>query len=213
MRKLYYLDPWIYLLGILILYILIIFFIHYLYVTDDLYYQTFGDMYSIERIKNIINIGRKWEWFVYISAPAIIFFRLMYTSICLLTGLYFLNIKIPYWSILNISLKAEVVFLGGSIVTFLYQTIFMDVNTFEDLSYKPLSLLNVLDKNSLNEIFIYPISFLNVFEFLYWIILAILLTIEINKPFRETLRIVAISYGSGLFLYLLLTMFVILSVT
>ena len=60
---------------------------------------------------------------------------------------------------------------------------------------------------------VFPLSLLNVFEALYWLALAWLLTGVVEKPIGSTLKTVATSYGSGLLLWVLFVMFLTVNLT
>ena len=90
---------------------------------------------------------------------------------------------------------------------------FMKVNTFNDLQVQPLSLSNFFDKNSLETFYQYPLSVLNVFEVLYVLVLAWIISDLIGKSFFNSFRVVATSYGVGLLLWVLFVMFMNITMT
>lgn len=39
--------------------------INLLFLSDNLYYQSFGEQFSIERIDEILEFSKKWQWISY----------------------------------------------------------------------------------------------------------------------------------------------------
>ncbi|MFN7839937.1 MAG: hypothetical protein ACK5QG_18395, partial [Bacteroidota bacterium] len=60
---------------------------------------------------------------------------------------------------------------------------------------------------------VYPIQLLNVFELLYWIALAWQLQEVLEKPFAESLGFVAKTYGVGLAVWVVVVMFLTVSIS
>lgn len=69
------------------------------------------------------------------------------------------------------------------------------------MQFQPLSLLELFDRKSVDPLFIYPFSLISVFEMLYWLALAWLLSGVIEKPIGNSLKTVVSSYGIGLLLW------------
>ena len=80
--------------------------------------------------------------------------------------------------------------------------------------------MELLNSDVVDPIFIYPLSLLNVFELLYFVVLAWLLVGVINEAnqerpvnFGKSLKLVTASYGSGLLLWVVFVMFISLNLT
>ncbi|MBN1986332.1 MAG: hypothetical protein JW761_08515 [Prolixibacteraceae bacterium] len=88
----------------------------------------------------------------------------------------------------------------------------------EDLQFQPLSIMELLNEKTVDPLFVYPLSLLNVFELAYFLVLAWLLVGIINEANKEhpvkygkSLQLVTASYGSGLLLWVLVVMFITLN--
>ncbi|MCG6187377.1 hypothetical protein [Maribellus maritimus] len=78
--------------------------------------------------------------------------------------------------------------------------------------------MELLNKNTVDPLFLYPLSLINIFELGYFLILAWLLVGVINETngerpvkFGKSLQLVTTSYGSGLLLWVVLVMFITLN--
>src|SRR5690606_2346412 len=110
----------------------------------------------------------------------------------------------------NIVLKAEFVFLLVGIIKIVWFYFFQINYTLESVQhFYPLSMLNVIGYENVKSWYIYPLQILNVFEIVYWVILALLIDTELNTSNIKNIgiKIVASSYGPALFLWVVGVMF------
>lgn len=201
------------------LYLLLHFSITYLFASLDIYLQTFQEQLSANRIEKLFEIANNKQWITYVIIPVIVFIRVLYTSIFLYTGAFFSEIKLEFGKLMEICLLADFVFVLSSLTKLIILIFFKQVNTLEDLQFIPLSILDLLNKDNIDSLFIYPLSLVNLFQISYLIVLAYLLTNLLNHPhsessikFEKSFKLVTISYGSGLFLWCLLITFVSLNI-
>ncbi len=108
---------------------------------------------------------------------------------------------------------ADFVFVAAGIAKLVILIFFKEVDTLDDLQFQPLSLMQLFDKGSVDALLVYPLSLLNVFEVLYWLALAWLLTGVVEKPMGSTFKTVATSYGPGLLVWVLFVMFLTVNLT
>jgi len=139
--------------------------------------------------------------------------RVSFTAICIYIGCFLANIKVEFGKLFKVALLADFVFVLAGIVKLVILIFFRNVSTFNDLQFQPLSLLELLDSTSIDTFLIYPFTLISVFELLYWLALAWLLSGVIEKPFGRSLRKVASSYGTGLLLWVLFVMFLTVNLT
>jgi len=189
------------------IYLLIAFALNYLFVTDSLYYQSFGQQLTIEQINKLLIFFKKWRWFSYILLPFGILPRIIYTTVILYISVFLSNIKIGLRKLFKVALLADFVYVLAALIKLIILIFFKEVNTLTDLQFQPLSLIELLNKNAIDPLFVYPLSLLNAFELLYWLALAWLLTGIVNQSFGKSLKMVASSYGAGLLLWVLFVMF------
>ncbi len=189
------------------------FSINYLFLSEGLYYQSFGEQLAVDRIAKIIEISQKWHWIGYLFIPIIVLIRVSFTSICLYIGCFLANSQAHFRELLKVALLADFVFVLAGIVKFVILIFFRDISKLEDLQFQPLSFLELFPRNSVDKLFVYPFSLLSVFELLYWLVLAWLLSVVLEKPFGNSLKRVASSYGTGLLLWVLFVMFLTVNLT
>ena len=187
--------------------------INYLFLTADLYYQSYGDQLNNFRISKLIEISQKWQWIGYLFIPIAILLRVCFTAICLYTGSFLANIKIGFNQTFRIALISDFVFVSGDLVKLVILIFFKNINTIADLQIQPLSLLQLFEQSSVDPIFIYPLSLINFFELIYWLVLAKVLSVEIGQSFDQSIKEVASSYGVGLLLWVLFIMFLNVNLT
>jgi hypothetical protein len=187
--------------------------INYLFLSEGLYYQSFGERIAADRIAKMIELSQKWQWLGYVFVPIAILIRVSFTSVCLYIGYFLANVKSRFKDLFKASLLADFVFVLTGLTKLFVLIFIKEVSTLDDLQFQPLSLLELLNKKSIDVVFIYPLSLINVFEFSYWIILAWLLSRIIEKPYANSLKTVVSCYGSGLFLWVVFVMFLTINMT
>lgn len=186
----------------------------YLLISDDLFYDFLGQQLAYERINEIINEGKKWKWITYALLPLLILFKIFFTSVCLSAGGFVLGIQHQFKRFFEIAIYAEFVFLLPSIAKLLWFALVYTNYTFEDLQYfSPLSVFSLFNPKEIEPWFAYPLQLLNFFELLYWFILAYQLKEEIGKSFAGSLGFVASTYGVGLLIWVVLVMFLTVSIS
>lgn len=213
-----YYNGWILFIILSLVNILLAFSLNYLFVSDILFYQTYGEQMALSRIDKMLELMKRWEWLGYVLIPIILLTRVSFASLCLYIGIFFVEIDIKFNRLFKIALFAEFVyFLSGfaKLVVFIF---FKEVSTLSDLQFTPFSLLNIVDINAIDPLFLPPLGILNLFTVAYFLVLAWLIKDLINeekeKPiqnFGGALKLVVTSYGSGLFLWVVLGLFLTLN--
>ncbi len=193
--------------------VLITFAFNYLFICDNLYYQSLGEKLATDRIAKIVEQSQKWQWLGYVFIPIIVLIRVSFTATCLYSGYFLVNMKIRFRDLFKVALLADFVFVAAGIAKLVILIFFKEANTLDDLQFQPLSLMQLFDKDSVDALLVYPLSLLNVFEVLYWLALAWLLTGVMEQPMGSSIKTVASSYGSGLLLWVLFIMFLTVSLT
>ena len=193
--------------------VFLFFSINFLFFSEGLFYQSFGEQLAVDRIEKMFEMSQKWQWTGYLFIPIIVLIRVSFTSICLYIGCFLANSQIRFRELFKVALLADFVFVLAGIAKLVILIFFKDVNKLEDLQFQPLSFLELFPKNTVDKLFIYPFSLLSVFELLYWLVLAWLLSGLLEKPFDNAMRRVASSYGTGLLLWVLFVMFLTVNLT
>ena len=173
-------SGWKYFFLLTIFSVLIVFAFNFIFLTDGIYYQSFGDHLALERIGKIIELSRKLQWVSYILIPIMVLIRVGFTTSCLYIGCFFTEIRIHFSKLFRIALLADFVFVLAGIIKLVILIFFINVNTLSDLQFQPLSLMQLFDRSSVEPYFIYPLSlivWLTYFGYYYNIILLFLVTL------------------------------------
>ena len=206
-------NGWKYFFLLSVFAILITFAINFLFVSDVLYYQSYGEQLAAGRIAKMIEATQKWQWLGYIFVPIVVFIRVCFTATCLYIGCFIAELRINFGKLFKVALLADFVFVLAGITKLVIMIFFKDISTISDLQFQPLSLLELFDRKAVDTLLIYPFSLISIFELLYWLALAWLLSGVIEKPFGNSLKTVASSYGIGLLLWVLFVMFLTVNLT
>ena len=196
------------------------------YLINDLFYTesqiraTFSEQLSFERVTQMVELSVKWQWVGYIAIPLVLLLRVFYTSLCIYSGLLFFNFTAGFGRIFKIALWADFVFVLSTLAKLVILIFFREVNTLHDLQFQPFSVLEFFPRESVDTMFIYPLSLLNLFELGYFLMLAWLIRDLLNtespgKPFGfgMAFRLTGISYGCGLLLWILTVLFINLNLS
>jgi hypothetical protein len=172
------------------------------FVTDILYYNTYGDTLSIETIDLLIAKAKEYSFWGYLAIPAIILLRILFTTVCLYVGSFFRNISNNFKVCFNVALKADMVFALALLFNIIYHII-VGFDSLTELSSNPLYLLYYVDITSVPKYLLYPVGLMNVFEWLYWIFLAGLIKYRYAYTVSGAFEFVMASYGTGTLLVIL----------
>lgn len=209
------------------LFLIIVFFytliqssMQYLYFGDHIFYSSFEEQVSHSQIERIIETSQKMRWVGYASFPVFVLFRVSFTAICLYTGLFFADLPARFSRIFKIALLADFVFVLSALAKLIILIFFREVSTLHDLQFQPFSVLEFFPGESFDAMLVYPLSLLNLFELGYFLVLAWLIRDLVNQEssvrplsFGKAFRLTGISYGSGLLLWVLVVLFINLSLS
>lgn len=184
---------------------------NYIFLSDELLSLSFEGILASDRINGMIELSHKWQWVGYVLIPVMILIRVGYTAACLYMGCFIAEIRVHFGKLFKIALLADFVFVVAGIMKLVFLIFFKDISTLDDLQFQPLSIMELFDRSAIEPCFIYPLSVINLFELLYWLVLTGLLSEVIEKPFIKSLKTVIFSYGSGLLLWVLVGMFLTLN--
>ena len=173
------------------------------FVSDILYYNTYGDQLSIETIEQIIGNAQKYAWTSYVVTPLLLLLRITLVACCFYTALFFKNEKSDFTSCFNIALKSDTVFLLFGFFNIVYQVI-VPANNLTELSASPVSLLYYIDIETIPKYLLYPVGLINLSEFFYWGLMIGLVRYRYKFSTSDSLSFVLSSYGIGLLLMVLI---------
>lgn len=183
-------------------------------ITDQLYYHTLSEQLSYSEIHSILNIRHKYIWIGYVLIPVLIFIKEGYAALSITIGLILFGVYVNYKTVFKAALIGELVFVFEGIYRVVGLLWFVDIKTTKDITlYSPLSILGLFNKHKVVSWLVYPLHTLNLFELLYCLVVAWMLSKSLDENYTEILSDTIISYGAGLILLMVTVMFLSLQIS
>ena len=186
--------------------------------TDSKVFDFLAKDYPSSVVQNYMESQKKWWWVSYVTTPVLIGIKVLLVAFCL----NFVKIisekleNVKFRDILTVVLIAEFVFIIAGFYKFFNFYLIETDYTLETLqTYYPLSLINYKEAISTEKWLAYPLQLVNVFELMYWGILAwgIWELADKKISYQRSLGYVALTYGIGLLFWVGVVCFLILSVS
>ena len=207
------------LLLLVIFFSLILIYLDKTYITtDSKIFDFLAKDYPSSVVQNYMDSQKKWWWVSYVTTPVLIGIKVLLVAFCL----NFVKIisekleDVKFRDILTVVLIAEFVFIIAGFYKFFNFYLIDTDYTLETLqTYYPLSLINYKEAISTEKWLAYPLQLLNVFELMYWGVLAwgIWQLADKKISYQRSLGYVALTYGVGLLFWVGVVCFLILSVS
>lgn len=183
---------------------------------EELLYNFYSEELAQEQLEKILESQKKWEWVGYAIIPLLILIRSSLVALCLSVGVFFYEMerKIPFKDFFRIALVGEfVLVLVGYFKLGYFYFIKTDYSLLDLQQYYPLSYINFLDLEKIQPWLVYPLQTINLFEFAYFFVLVYGLWKLLINNYLKSLEITAVSYGTGLIIWLGLVMFLTLNIS
>ena len=186
--------------------------------TDSKIFDFLAKDYPSSVVQNYMESQKKWWWVSYVTTPVLIGIKVLLVAFCL----NFVKIisekleDVKFRDILFVVLIAEFVFVIAGFYKFFNFYLVETDYTLETLqTYYPLSLINYKEAISTEKWLAYPLQLANVFELMYWGVLAwgIWQLADKKISYQRSLGYVALTYGVGLLFWVGVVCFLILSVS
>ena len=186
--------------------------------TDSKIFDFLAKDYPSSVVQSYMENQKKWWWVSYAITPIMIGIKVLLVAFCL----NFVKIisekleQVKFRDLLTIVLMAEFVFVTAGFYKFFNFYLIDTDYTLETLqTYYPLSLINFKEAISTEKWLAYPLQLCNVFEMMYWGVLAWGIWELTNKKisYQRSLGYVALTYGIGLLFWVGVLCFLILSVS
>ena len=204
----------------------IVFFLNFLLVyiskngldTQEKIFDFLAKDYPSSVVQNYMESQKKWWWVSYAVTPVLIGIKVLLVAFCL----NFVKIisekleDVKFRDILTVVLIAEFVFVIAGFYKFFNFYLIDTDYTLETLqTYYPLSLINFKEAISTEKWLAYPLQLCNLFELMYWGVLAwgIWELADKKISYQRSLGYVALTYGIGLLFWVGVVCFLILSVS
>lgn len=186
--------------------------------TESKIFDYLANKYPSSVVQNYMESQKKWWWVSYATTPVLIGIKVLLVAFCL----NFVKIisekleDVKFRDILTVVLIAEFVFIIAGFYKFFNFYLIDTDYTLETLqTYYPLSLINYKEAISTEKWLAYPLQLVNVFELMYWGVLAwgIWQLADKKISYQRSLGYVALTYGIGLLFWVGVVCFLILSVS
>ena len=187
-------------------------------VSESKIFDYLANKYPSSVVQNYMESQKKWWWVSYVTTPVLIGIKVLLVAFCL----NFVKIisekleDVQFRDILTVVLIAEFVFIIAGFYKFFNFYLIDTDYTLETLqTYYPLSLINYKEAISTEKWLAYPLQLANVFELMYWGVLAwgIWQLADKKISYQRSLGYVALTYGVGLLFWVGVVCFLILSVS
>ncbi len=205
-------------LIVLFAHIFILYFTSYFLEINSKIIDFLAKDYPSSVVQNYMESQKKWWWVSYAVTPVLIGIKVLLVAFCL----NFVKIisekleDVKFRDILFVVLIAEFVFVIAGFYKFFNFYLIDTDYTLETLqTYYPLSLINYKEAISTEKWLAYPLQLANVFELMYWGVLAwgIWQLADKKISYQRSLGYVALTYGVGLLFWVGVVCFLILSVS
>ena len=180
--------------------------------SDELYFQFYGEQLSYDRIVELIELQSKWLWLGYLLMPIIYLIKFFLISCVLLMGIFLISLKVEFKEIFKITILAEfIIFMPLLMKLVWFGFIERDYSLQDLINYAPLSLDNMLDVTETSPWLSPLLKSISVFELAYWMLLGYGLYLVLGKPFKQTMGLVAASYGSAWIVWQVFVIFLMIN--
>ena len=205
-------------LTIIFFYLILTFVDKTFIVSESKIFDYLANKYPSSVVQNYMESQKKWWWVSYVTTPVLIGIKVLLVAFCL----NFVKIisekleDVQFRDILTVVLIAEFVFVIAGFYKFFNFYLVETDYTLETLqTYYPLSLINFKEAISTEKWLAYPLQLANVFELMYWGVLAwgIWQLADKKISYQRSLGYVALTYGVGLLFWVGVVCFLILSVS
>jgi hypothetical protein len=139
----------------------------------------------------------------FVSIPLIYLFKFTFIGMLLWLGCAFFGYRVSFFSAWQVAAAAEFVFILPELIRiFWFIVVVRDPSFWQVRAFYPLSLMELFDYRQISGRWHYPLKSLNVFEVIYWFMLAAGIHIKAEKKYKTALIIVFTSYVFFFFVWL-----------
>lgn len=140
----------------------------------------------------------------FFSIPFVYAWKFTVIAFVLWVGCFLFGYRVTYAQCWGVVIGAEFVFILPEVVKIIwFMIVIPDPDYYEIRQFYPLSLMHFFDYATIDKKWAYPLRALNIFEIIYWFVLASGLHYHAHKDKKIIWLIVACSYVLIFFLWLL----------
>lgn len=191
-----------------ILYTAITFLMNSLVFTDSFYYSVLGEQLSSDRIAGILKINHTYSWIGYFVSPLLLLLKLAIIGGVVFSGIFMFDKEVSYKKVFRVVMIAELACIVATICKLAYFLTWPPQSLDDITRFYPMAITQLFHVNSLPIYFVYPLQQLNLFEVVYWLLIASGISVYANESFLKGLKMTAFSYGVALALWIVVVVFV-----
>jgi uncharacterized membrane protein len=215
--KVRYNFPWVYsplkfFIVLNLISISIAYIINEFVVTEEVFYKSYAERYTEEKILELTHTISKVKWILYAISPLVYLIRFSIVASILSIGDFVMETKIGFRTLFKVAMFAEIIFLLPDIAKIIWFLLFEQAETIRQVgSFEILSILSLFKDEEIYTWLKYPFSIANIFELVYWLLLAACIKYHTNFSFNKSLAFVLKTYVPVLFLWCVFVVFLSLS--
>jgi hypothetical protein len=177
-------------------------------ITNKVFYNSYADKLNIERIRHLYELISQIKWINYIISPLGYFLKFLIITLILLTGDIIFETKIGFKKLFGAVVIAESIFLIQEAAKVFWFLFIEKPETISDIGrFNILSIYSLFTENEIYPWLIYPFKVANVFELLYWIVLAYLIKIQTEIEYDKALKLVLSTYVPAVLIWIIFIMY------
>ena len=163
------------------------------------YYQSIG---SDNIISSLIDMHKSRRWIYIILHQVLVLSKITMVFLALFIGGFLTRSEFKNLTLLRVVLISEILVLSFELFKLKWLLIQHPQNLNQVLRFSPLSLVNIVNLDSSQFWLWYLISYINAFEIVYVAFLCLVFQYSFRTPWRDTLRVVPLSYVAVLLIWL-----------
>jgi len=142
--------------------------------TQEVYYSLYGSQLEEHRINDIISLTQKFQLWGLLATPILIWLRIAFVAFLVQLPFMIKFIEVPFKEIFRIITIALFLLLLSVVIRFYYLYFQPIENITSDLlTFTPLAITNLLDKNNYSDLVFSFLSKINLFELLWGVVIYI----------------------------------------
>jgi hypothetical protein len=181
---------------------------------ESFYFNAYADKLSVDQIDTMVRLQQEWGWVTYLILPLVTLTKIVLVSSCLAVGLLLQAQPVVYRDLFLVAIKAEFVCLLVPATSLIWFLGFHSNYESSELSdFSPFSMLMFLNPDTVEPWLKYVINALSLVELFYILALTRGLSMQLACGSGMAFKVVSLSYGPGLILWVLFIGFLLATVT
>jgi len=202
--------------GIILINLLLIWLSQTITMDETVFFNTYSEQLTFQRSMELFSMMKSFSWVAYLVSPLILIIKFSVLSLIIYTGVFLSDLQeeITLGMVFTTVIAAEIIFVLASVTKLLWFTFFAGNYTLNDMSFfYPLSLINLFRQPEVAKYWVYPLQTINVFQFIYILVLAAGLA-KISSVKKEiTDKIILVTYLPAFALWIAFIMFLTIDIS